>query len=164
MASLATASAIVASSSSSSSSSNGGVLRSGGCGAVWVTHAVHFLPRPEVSRILVLDASGGVQFYGTWKELLERTSDVVIATATAPARDQPPAAAASLLSSSSSSSQLVELVASAVAPVEDEESGGRSATSARSVAVAAYDAVVQQHEQGERLLPRRRGRRPDRDG
>lgn len=92
-----------------------GVLRSGG-GVVWVTHAVHFLPRPEISRILVLDTSGGVQFYGTWPDLLMKTNG------------GPPASSESSepqsLSPSPSSQQLMDLVASAEAPNEEENDEG----------------------------------------
>jgi ABC-type multidrug transport system fused ATPase/permease subunit len=66
---------------------DGGVLRGGG--TILVTHAVHFLPRAEVSKILVLSSvsqdsnsesetggqggggSGNVIFNGTWAELVD---------------------------------------------------------------------------------------------
>jgi len=95
---------------------NGGALRGGG--TILVTHAVHFLPRPEVTRILVLTTStsvttgqsnGEVAFNGTWHELVA-----------AAAREDPAA----------THRPLSDILASAAAPHNDDEGDGPEAPAA----------------------------------
>ena len=105
--------ALFGSNAQDSECTSSGVLRSGA--SVLVTHATHFLPRPEVTRILVLKSKdsnesqgesksadtgrsgrGNVIFNGTWNELI----------AAAQAEDK----------SNGNATPLSDLIASAVAP------------------------------------------------
>jgi len=105
--------ALFGSNAQTSDCASSGVLRSGA--SVLVTHATHFLPRPEVTQILVLKSKeshenqgesksadmsrsgkGSVIFNGTWSELV----------AAANAEDK----------SNGSATPLSDLIASAVAP------------------------------------------------
>ncbi len=98
-----------------------GVLRGCRNGVVWVTHAVHFLPRPEITKILVLDANGSMRFCGSWSDLEDQARNDSLLAETMTREDSQPTFSSSstvMIRSPSSQQQLIDLVASAVAPTE----------------------------------------------